>query len=250
MASKSPVKLSVKNNMFYLEEGMLELYIYQDYMEKNSAKIVGTKVESLGLLPMALFKDIKATKPTWQGTLMIPTTTTFYPSSTDTDQRLKLYPDSDEKEYTVIRFEKGDRFTSPDIIQNLDNVVLFTEMILNGRLDCNIPYDQLSTAWVKNMLLNKVSLNVPITNIESIVANLCRYKDDLTKPFSWVYGKNPDKVSQVAYRFVNVREICAADSVFGALSFEDMNYMLDSSLNMTSEGREQRISPVEKVIKL
>ena len=47
MASKSPVKLSVKNNMFYLEEGMLELYVYQDYMEKNSAKIVGTKVESL-----------------------------------------------------------------------------------------------------------------------------------------------------------------------------------------------------------
>ena len=67
MSSKSPVKLSVKNNMFYLEEGMLELYVYQDYMEKNSAKIVGTKVESLGLLPVALFKDNKATKPTWQG---------------------------------------------------------------------------------------------------------------------------------------------------------------------------------------
>ena len=118
MPTKAPVKLSVKNNMFYLDSGMLELYIYQDYMEKNTAKIVGTKVESIGLLPMAYYKDSKSTKPIWQGTMMIPTMTTFYPSSTDTDQKLKLYPDSDEKEYVVIRFEAGDRITSPDIIQN------------------------------------------------------------------------------------------------------------------------------------
>lgn len=249
MANKSPVKVSVKDKMFCLDEGMVEFYIWQDYMEKNTAKITGTKVESLGLLPMAYYKDSKSTKPTWQGTLMVPTITTFYPTSVDTDQNIKLYPDSDEKPYTVIRFEAGDKIMAPDMIRSLDNVVLYTEMVLNGRIDCNIPYDKLSTAWIKNMLLNDVSLSVPATNIEIIVANLCRYKDDLTKPFAWVYGKNPN-ISMFAYRFVNTREICAADSVFGALSFEDMNYMLDASLNMTSEEREQRISPVEKVIRL
>lgn len=246
---KSPVQFAVRDGLFYLEDGMIELYVYQDYMEKNTSKIVGTKAESIGLLPMAYFKNPLNTKPTWSGTLKIPTMATFYPSSTDTNQKIKLYKDSDEKEYSILRFEKGDKVTPVGVIQNLDNVVLFTEMMLNGRLDCNIPYSILPESWVKNMLLNKVSLAVPITNIASIVATLCRYKDDLSKPFSWFYGKNPDKVSQFAYRFINLREICAAESVFGGLSFEDMNYMLDTSLNMTITEKEQRISPVEKIIK-
>ena len=248
--SESPIKLTVKDGFFVLQEGVIELYVYQDYFEKNTAKISGTSCTSFGLLPMAYFKKRDEEKPIWVGTQMIPTMAEFYPSSTETGVKKTLHPDCDQTDYTIFRFEAGDKITPTGIIKNLDNVVLFTEMMLSGRIDCAIPYTRLTEAWVKNMLWNDVNLSVPITNIESIVGNLCRYKDDLTKPFSWVYGKDPKKVSEYAYRFINIRGICAAESVFGALSFEDMNYMIDSSLNMTSENKEQRISPIEKVIKL
>ena len=130
----------------------------------------------------------------------------------------------------------------------MDNVNLFLELLLGSKLDNNIPYTYLSQAWVKNMSMNDNDLGVPITTIDLIIYELCRYINDKSKPFGAVYGKDPT-ISPVAYRFANIREICATNSVFTALAFEDMNSMLDASLNMTQKEKDQKISPLEQIIK-
>ena len=81
-----------------------------------------------------------------------------------------------------------------------------------------------------------------------VIAELCRSKHNQDVKFANVIGKNP-KISPVSYVFTNIRNVCAANSVFSALTFEDMNAMLDASLNTTSTGREQKTSPMEQITK-
>lgn len=245
----SPVQFKVKDGQLYLAEGILEYCIWEDYIHKNTAIISGRTVNTLGLLPIRYFKDKKSNTPTWVGTSMVATMVNLFPTSIDTGVLLKIYPTSDEKPYTICRFEAGDRIMNMGLVQDLDNVVLFLEMILNGRLDCNIPYFKLSKAWMNNMLWNKVGLGVPATTINMIIQTICRYKDDLDIPFIQAYAKNP-KLAEVDYRFTNTRSICASQSIFGALSFEDLNYMIDYSLNTTATKRNQADTPLEKIIKL
>lgn len=247
MTLQVPVSLK-PNGDIYLDEGVLELYIWKNYVEKGYTNISGTMVESLGLLPLRWYRSVNSDKPTLCATWDIPTQVIFSPSNTDM-KKVKIYPTSDEKEYVVIRFEKGDRIMNNNVVKSLDNVVQFTQMVLGKGLDNNIPYPLLTPGWIRNMIMNDVNLNVPVTNIDNIIANLCRYKKDPNKTFASVIGKNPN-TPMTDYIFVDTRTVCATDSIFGALSFEDMNLMLDSSLNMTQQEREQRVSPVEAIIKL
>ena len=239
-------KLSTKDGMFIVEDYKLELFVLSGYVDKRIATISGSKVTSLALLPARVFpKDDK----TYQsGTMFNPTITDLFPSDIET-RKLKIYPESEEKTYLVLIFHKGDRLCPTEVIRSLDNTVLFTEAYLSGNLDTNIPYNLLSRAWITNMLLNDVSLNVPVTIIELVRKKLCRDRNDATKTFASVLGKNP-KTRMVAYRFANARELCGVDSVFSGLSFEDMNSMLDYAINTTNTGREQNESPLEQIIKL
>jgi hypothetical protein len=117
------------------------------------------------------------------------------------------------------------------------------------KVDNNIPYPLLSKIFTKNSTDNGVDLGVPIQIIDLIIYKVCRDKKDVSRPFGQIIGKNP-KVSPIAYQFANMRDICGADSVFAALTFEDMNTMLDSSLNMTMNGDSQNLSPTEQIIKM
>lgn len=242
------MKLVQKGDSLVVAEGAVRLYVLKDWVGGKAARIIGRRVNSLGLLPMKLFKDNTYDKEVETKTLMIPSMTDFVPSDV-IDEKIKIYPSSDQKDYTVLCFEKGDTICGLLGPKKLDNVTLFTDMMLDGRLDNNIPFRLLTPAWVRNMITNDVSLHVPITNIDYIVSGLCRYKHDRKVMFSKVLAKKPD-TPEVDYVFENIRGICASNSVFSALAFEDMNFMLDSALNMVMANRTQKESPLEPIIKL
>lgn len=237
-----------KGDNLYLREGAAKVYVLKNWVGKKPTRVIGRRVNSLGLLPIKLYKDNTFEKEVATKTLMIPSVVDFVPSDIQ-DEKVKIYPSSDQKDYMVMYFETGDMVAPLLGPKKLDNVVMFTDMLLNGQLDNNIPFNLLTRAWVSNMISNDVSLHVPITNIDYIVSNLCRYKGDRKKRFSTVLASNP-KLSMVDYVFENIRGICANTSVFSALAFEDMNYMLDAALNMVMSEREQKESPLEPIIKL
>lgn len=242
------MKIVKENDSLKVADGAVKVYILKKWVGGKATRIIGRRINTLALLPMKLFKDNNFDKEVDTKTLMIPNMIDFIPSDLQ-DEKVKIYPSSEEKEYTVMYFEKGDVICPLIGPKNLDNVTLFTDMMLNGALDNNIPYNLLTPSWVSNMLLNDVSLHVPITNIDYIVSNLCRAKADRKKRFAVILAKNP-KTPMVDYVFENIRGICASSSVFSALAFEDMNYMLDSALNMVMTGQEQLESPLEPIIKL
>ena len=220
--------LTLKGHDFTLTKGILKIFVYQKYIDTNQARIEGSTVTALALTPFRWYESIKAEeqdKPSVTGTLNIPSYIQFYPQDVNTDKMIKVYPESYEKPYAVLTF--GDGYKC---------------------LDDNIPYDMLTPAWIQNMLMNDVSLHVPVTTLSTIVMQMCRSPKDPSKTFAqYLAGqKNP---SMIGYRFANIREL-SASSVFGGLSFEDFNYMADLGLSMTKEEKEQKISPIEDILKL
>lgn len=243
--------LKMEGHNFKLTNGILKVYISQKYIDTNIAKIEGPTVGSLGLVPYRWYDSIKsmeADKPSVSGTLNIPTYIDFYPQDVDTDIAMKIYDRSREKPYTVLTFADGYKCFQAEIIRDLDNVSLFVETILSGRLDDNIPYDMITPSWMKNMLMNDVSLQVPVTTLSTIVMQMCRDPNNPSQTFAQYIAKmkNPP---MIGYRFTNIREL-SASSVFGGISFEDFNYMVDLGLSTTKEEKAQKKSPIEDILKL
>ena len=245
------MKMTEKNGILYLESGRLELYTPSSYGDGINS-MEGEIFHVFGLCPYKFYEKVTDKKPKKVGVLNIPSMIMTYPADVEmnvTDTIWNgIYDYSNANSYTVLEFADKHMFMTKNIIRRLDNVNMFMNMILGTKLDNNIPYNMLSRAWIKNMVMNDNDLGVPSTTIDLIIYELCRYIEDSSKPFGSVFGKNP-KMSPVAYRFAGIREVCAANSVFTALAFEDQNSMLDASLNMTQQEKDQKISPLEQIIK-
>lgn len=236
---------------FILSKGVLKVYVLQKYIDTNIGKIEGSTVSTLGLLPFRWYSDLKASdadRSTITGTLGIPSYIKFYPQDVDSDKEIQIYPESYTKPYCILTFADGYKCFQNEIIQDLDNVTLYEETFLDGRLDDNIPYDMLTPSWIKNMTMNDISLHVPVTTLSTITAQLCRDPKNMERRWCEVIAKQK-KPQMIGYRFANIREM-SASSVFGGLSFEDFNYTVDIALSMTKEEREQKISPIEDILKL
>ncbi len=236
---------------FVLTKGMLRVYILQKYIDTNIGKIEGSTVGSLGLLPYRWYENYEALekdKPTFRGTLKLPTYINFYPQDVDSDKNIQIYPESYVKPYCVLTFADGYKCFPNEMIQDLSNVTLYVDTYLDGRMDDNIPYDLLTPSWIQNMTMNDISLSVPVTTLSTITAQLCRDPNNQDVRWCEVIAKQK-KPAMIGYRFANIREM-SASSVFGGLSFEDFNYMVDLGLSMTAEDREQKLSPIEDILKL
>lgn len=243
--------LKKEKQNFFLTKGVLKLYVLQRYIDTNIGKIEGSTVSTLGLLPYRWYDSVKsadADKPSVSGTLGIPSYIKFYPQDVDSDKDVLIYPESYVKPYCILTFADGYKCFQQEIIRDLDNVTLYEETFLDGRLDDNIPYDKLTPSWIQNMLMNDISLHVPVTTLSTITAQLCRDPKNMERRWCEVIAQQ--KVPKmIGYRFANIREM-SASSVFGGLSFEDFNYTVDIALSMTKEQREQKISPIEDILKL
>lgn len=243
--------LKLDNQNYVLTKGILRVYVLQKYIDTNIGRIEGSIVGSLGLLPFRWYKDITdadAEKPSMTGTLNIPSYINFYPQDVDSDTPISIYKESYEKPYCILTLADGYKCFQAEIIQDLTNVTLFEEVLLAGRLDDNIPYDMITPSWIKNMVMNSISLNVPVTTLSTIVMQMCRDPKNPDRTFAQ-YITNQKNPSMIGYKFANVREL-SASSVFGGLSFEDFNYMADLGLSMTKEEKDQKISPIEDILKL
>lgn len=248
------IKGILKNDKqnFVLQKGVLQIYVLQKYIDTNIGKIEGSTVSTLGLLPYRWYeslKDVDAGKaPAVSGTISIPSYIKFYPQDVDSDRDVLIYPESYVKPYCILTFGDGYKCFQSEIIQDLDNVTLYEETFLDGRMDDNIPYNMLTPSWIMNMTMNDISLHVPVTVLSTITAQLCRDPKNMDKRWCEVIA-NQRTPKMIGYRFANIREM-SASSVFGGLSFEDFNYMVDIALSMSKEDREQKKSPIEDILKL
>lgn len=240
--------ISIDDGMAVLNKGRLDVFVYQKYLG-DLAEISGDIVKSIGILPYRWYSKWDDDKPAKIGTLKLPCTVDFHPTDIKIGESVKVYPESDEKEYTVMSFMEKDRCWSNVLVQSLDAAMGFTDALFHAQLDTNIPYNLLVPYWETVGLRNNVDLGVSGPAMEIVVRQICRYKKDRNICYADVLNKHPE-IGQVSYQFMTSRDLCAVSGVFSSISFEDMNAMIDNSINITKSGKPQQGSPIEDLIYL
>ena len=132
-------------------------------------------------------------------------------------------------------------------LSSTEDVKTFVNLMCQGKIR-NIPYDKILAVWQKNLELNGVKLGVPSSILEIIISEIYRNADNPNEKYSRYVDKNPK--DNYGYRASNIREICSRNSTFTALTFEDFDMMVTSSLNMNKYNKKQVASPIEQVIKM
>jgi hypothetical protein len=82
-----------------------------------------------------------------------------------------------------------------------------------------------------------------------IIAELCRYKSNIEVPFRMMIGKDNAKVTEYDYNNINLKKLPSINSTFNAMTFEDINQSIISSIKKTRNKETENPSPVEKIIK-
>ena len=122
------------------------------------------------------------------------------------------------------------------------------KMITSGNLPEIIPYSKCLDVWRKNQELNEVHFGVSSCYLEIILSTMFRNPNNLSQKFSAI-ASNKD-VSDYDYATASIRQICQYNSTFTALTFEDFDSMLTTSLNRTRLHKQEVDSPLEQIIKM
>ena len=224
-----------------------EIYIPMDFFsyDEGFAQDYGRKVRAMGLLHMAFFKNGNLEE--WK-TLNLPTWIELESSIYD-ERNVQLPGDEQTTWCKVLKYSENDIIMNKTVVEDSSNAQLFLKFITQGKLPQTISYEKSIHVWQKNQRMNSVHLGVPSIILELILSASYRDKKNLTNKFAWVYAKDPKKVSQYDYKMASIREICRYTSTFTAMTFEDIDSMVTSSVNRTRQNIPEPISPVETTIK-
>lgn len=227
----------------------MEIYIPEFYFDRQIAAIEGTVLKSFGVLPCAVFDSKMKELNSYM--LNLPTTIMFYFNDISDDKKVlrKGLKSAEPEPCKVLRYYKNEPIMPNTFQKNSSNVqMFFIDLLCAGKFNL-VPYDKLLDVWNKNLELNDSRLGLTSTAMEVILSEIYRNNENPNEKFSQAIAKNP-KISMYDYRSSNIREICSRTSTFAALTFEDMDSMITSSLNMKNYNKKQVESPLEKILKM
>lgn len=231
----------------YLKKPYCEFYLPQSYFEGMSgfSEDLGQMIRGLGVFVIGFFENGKLKE---YKTMAIPTTTEVYVN--DYENRMVDLPGSGPTMCKVLKFFEGDKVMNSTTIDDSSNAELYLKFVTQGKVPKTIPYDKALMLWRRNQEMNGVHLGVPAVIEELILSVSYRDKNNPGRKFSHVIGKDPENVSPFDYTMASIRQICQYTSTFTALTFEDMDSMITTSLNRTREHNPEAASPIESLIKM
>lgn len=227
----------------YLNVQYCEFYVPMSYFDSKWMVQLSDTIKGLGLFNIGIFengelKDIRL--------LNLPTSVEFFVY--DTERRTMNFKGEENVQCLVLKYIKDQKIMESSTIEDSSSSEMYLDIILKGKVPPSIPYTKVLNVWIKNQTLNKVSFGVPSAVLEMILAVCYRDKNNMEQKFSTVIGKDLN-VSEWDYKMAKIREICQYASTFSAMTFEDINAMITTSVNRTREKRYEMESPVEKIIK-
>lgn len=227
----------------YLNTQYCEFYVPTSYFESKWMVQLSDTIKGLGLFNIGIFEngELKEIR-----LLNLPTSVEFYVY--DSETRVMNFKGESGVECMVLKYIKDQKIMESSTIEDSSSAEMYLDIILKGKVPPSIPYTETLNVWIKNQTMNKVSFGVPSSVLEMILAVCYRDKNDMGRKFSKVIGADPN-VSEWDYKMAKIREICQYASTFSAMTFEDINSMITTSINRTREKRYEMESPVEKIIK-
>ena len=236
------------DRFIYLQKPYCEFYIPTSYFDgaNGFAQDMGASINVMGIFNIGFFENGKLKE---QKIMNLPSWITVYVYDS-VNRSVALPGESDPTPCRVLQYYQGNKVMNASMVQDSENCERYLDFILKGKVPSSVPYDKSLELWRKNQYMNSVHMGVPSVIEELILSATYRDKNDISQKFSRVIGKDPKGVSQYAYKMVNVRQICQFTSTFTAVTFEDIDSMITTSLNRTREHKPETVSPIEKVIKM
>ena len=239
-------KLSAGERVYFQGE-KLKIYVPSYYFNdmEGLARTIGQKIETIGLLDFEVFNSEDAEKGVLYE-LQIPIKMKFSFSDRDT-AKLKLKPEIPENEYNVFTLYKGDIFMdNTQYRKSSDDTFMFISKLIHGaKLPNSIPYHDAMKLYLNMLEVSGDNLGVPAFSLEAMLAELYRYKKDVSKAYRLKYKPtNP-----YDYKMVRITKIPEMNSTFSGLASEDVNHQIIAGILRSREGKKEMVSPVEKVLK-
>lgn len=240
--------LTIKNEKVIFTGDYLEAYVPDNLFKKDMNEYLGDIVHMMGIFNFRLGKNREVDSSSKLYTFNFPSMIMSRPSSTEIKE-LELIPGTGVKKYHILKYNNGDEFlTSTEVVKDISNVEKFVNLLLSGALPPTLKYEDILRMFYKNLEVNGETCNVSGVLLSVVVSELCRYKQDQSIPFRRVIGK--DKAGQLDYKLANARSVCANNSTFSALTFEDIDTMLVYSVNKKRYNKKENESPLESIIQV
>ncbi len=241
------------NKFFYTKDGKMlvnvariEAYIPSSYFDGKYAAQDGEFIEMLGIFNFKTFTSDTDTKGSPLQTFAIPALIRTKPSSV---HKKELSVDGEIEEYNILEYYRDDiMLNSTAIIKSIDNVELFFDMLISGKIPKTIPYSDLSKIILKAVDINGTNLGVPAKIFELMISEICRDSADTSKSFRYTAGSG--SFNERGYTPVNLRSVARLSSTFSAITFEDFDAMSISSIKRSrTPNQHETVSPIEAIIK-
>ena len=237
-----------KDNKILLNAEYMEAYIPKKMFKKGLNEILGDKLSIMGLFNFRFSNDENTISKQPMHTFTFPSMMLSKPSSIK-EQELELFEGSGVQKYIVAKYYRDEEIMcTTSVVADIDNVEKFINLLIEGNLPNTIPYSKILELFIKNMEINKQNLGVSAVVLSVVISEIYRYKKDQSVPFRKMYGKG--NVGELDYISANSREVCANNSTFSALTFEDIDTMLVTSINKSRYKRKENESPVEQIIRV
>lgn len=234
----------IQGDNIHLDVQYCEFYIPMYYFDTTSrfAEDLNDRIQTLGVFNVGVFSNGKLSK---METLNLPTMITIFVH--DSEVREIEMSNGEITPCKVIKYLKDSKVMPSRIIEDDSNAEKFLQLITSGKLPSIIPYSKLLKVWRKNQKLTGVHFGVSSLYNELVLAVHCRNPKNMPEKFSKVASDSG--IGEYDYKLASTRQICQYNSTFTALTFEDIDSMITTSLNKSRNREKERPSPVEQIIK-
>lgn len=239
----------VDNKVLY-NGNFMEIYIPKDYFNWKIAEFEGEFISTIGIFNFINYLDEKEKHSNGElHILKLPMTIRFTYNNFYEDN-LSIEKGREPENYYIFELINGDTFVENLAQeQSAENSKKFISLLHGGKLPKVLDYSEIINIYLNSIDLNKVNLNNVSVMYEICIAELCRYKKDINIPFRMIAGKNNNNVSMYDYQNINIKKLPALNSTFNAMTFEDIDQEIISSIKNNKINAKEVTSPIEKIIK-
>ncbi|ALN97880.1 hypothetical protein Bp8pS_201 [Bacillus phage vB_BpuM-BpSp] len=241
--------LKREENTYFFDGELMEIYLPKDYFKQNIAEYYGDKISTLGVFNFMTFPTSNPDRKSNDLRVMKLPMEIKFEFFNSYEEELVLESGMESKKYIIFQLNKGQMFIDSVLKeQSAENSKKFIYLLHGGNLPKSLKYKDIINLYHESIRLNKVNLNNPSSMFETIIAELCRDSNNIELPFRINAGKKDD-INEYGYNNINLTKLPSINSTFNAMTFEDINQSIISSVKKTRNNEKEGESPVEKIIK-
>lgn len=203
------------DRLLFNQDGELVYYIPQSYFDRGYCFIEGQYATLIGIFNYAIFDSKGNHKGLKQFNL--PSSFICKPGKIEKVKKVKLTATSDEDDYTLLKFAKGDEvITSVKIPEDIENVENGFKIFLRGKFPTTIPDDKLYDIFMEAAQLNGFRYKMNAQMFGLLFSEMLRSSKDPAVPHRLDNSK--DKTD---YKYLAITEIPKYISPYQAITSQN-----------------------------